>query len=562
MSQRIPEIINGREVKITRPLIHKTPRLILTDAYTFGSFNFEAFKAKKKSGYYITFRKHLNQINPYLYPAGEDRYIFMGLPKIIWYLFSERITMEEILETDEFCAEAKVTMDAGKPFQKYEYPREMWVKIVEKYNGRPPIEIKALPEGSVCYPNEPIVEISSSSLTDEEMGFIAAWFEPILLMTWSATEYTTQNEHWLMTYKRKIAKIDPLLSPKEVDFHARIHIIDFGARSSICPQEMEWLGEYYIHTFPGTDTFAGAYQAWNNNNRLNNGLFNTINAMAHRNVQSFDYEGDSYRSLYDSMGNNHLGSFVDDCYSSYDAVEKYLLPLALDARDSNNGKVIIARQDSGNIVEQTTWIARLAHKHGLYTTKIINGREWRMATNLKIMDSSDVKWQTIGEDVWNALAEQSFMPYSWMVYGMGGYKRNSISRDNSSAKYALHSVGSNNRGVCKFSEELQKTTLPGPFKLLRDQESLNRKMTIVHDDEPGEDIRVVHYNGADIYEPFKPIMNRTVNERKAKTAIDLQYYPGTLTDDNNGGFPISDKVRDTRRELLAKYAPKKQKYVY
>ena len=70
-------------------------------------------------------------------------------------------------------------------------------------------------------------------------------------------------------------------------------ITDFGDRAGICSQESEELGMVHLYTFGGTDTFSGAYQAWKNSDEAV-GIFSSVNALAHRNVQSYEKENDCY----------------------------------------------------------------------------------------------------------------------------------------------------------------------------------------------------------------------------------------------------------------------------
>ena len=81
-----------------------------------------------------------------------------------------------------------------------------------------------------------------------------------------------------------------------------------------------------------------------------------------------------------------------------------------------------------------------------------------------------------------------YVPWSHGLFGQGGGKRNSLKRDNLSAKYALCAMGYENEGVVKFSDTFGKTTLPGPFKILRSEEALNNKK------QEGFDILMESYN--------------------------------------------------------------------
>jgi nicotinic acid phosphoribosyltransferase len=165
----------------------------------------------------------------------------------------------------------------------------------------------------------------------------------------------------------------------------------------------------------------------------------------------------------------------------------------------------------------------------------------------------------------NALIEQGFPPYAWGLYGVGGGLRNSLKRDNLSAKYALCGVG--DRPVVKFSETLGKTTLPGPFKVLRSFEALhNNCKTVAFEDECPSvpDAMVEHFDGTRLGKPFGPGMDDDflqVKERIKRQFV-AKTMPLTLETPDNHNYPATDAVRRKRLELLAKYAPKKRKENY
>ena len=53
-----------KKVELPSKKVHKTPRLLLADAYTTGSNEFESEDAKEKSIYYLTYRRKLSTVNP------------------------------------------------------------------------------------------------------------------------------------------------------------------------------------------------------------------------------------------------------------------------------------------------------------------------------------------------------------------------------------------------------------------------------------------------------------------------------------------------------------------
>ena len=150
----------------------------------------------------------------------------------------------------------------------------------------------------------------------------------------------------------------------------------------------------------------------------------------------------------------------------------------------------------------------------------------------------------------NALLEEKFVPYSWGLFGVGGGLRNGLKRDNLSAKYALCAVGNDLRGVVKSSEVLGKTTLPGKLKVLRSQDALLDKKTIVSHDEPGENALVEYFNGIRIYEPFGPGQDDDFIQIQNRIRKQYETMPFSLESETNLNYPASDKVINMRRELL------------
>jgi len=539
-----------KKVKLPSRKIHKTPRLLIADSYTISSDLFASDKAREKSVYYITYRRVLEKINPSLYNKGDNRIVFTGLSRIIDYLFYEPITHEEIDETKRFLQDKKVSTTGLKEMY---FPEHLWREIVDKYNGRPPLKIRALKEGSVVYPNEPVVIIEN---IPEGYGELAAWFESTILKIWSSSEMVTQLAHWFEYCLSIVTHVyGDTIGKEQKKFLAGLMLHNFGCRAGMVPQESEWLAADALYIFSGTDTFSGAYQAWKNADEAT-GVAMSVFALAHRNIQGYETEEDCHRKLNSKSENGDIESHVADCYSYFDTVEKILLPIALENKANENGKVVVGRPDSGDPEEQVLWLCKLAHKHGLSTIETILKKEWRFSTGLKFIEGDGMSFEKMKE-INEELLLHGFPPFAWGLYGVGGGLRNELARDNFSAKYALCAVGNELEPVCKFSETLEKTTLPGPFKLLRSKEALDSKKTIVFPDEPGEDAMVDFFDGSDIWEPFKEGFMDDFNTIKARIFDQMETMPLTLSTEDNHNYPASDKIKEVRVQLLKKYAPKK-----
>ncbi len=480
-------------MKLPPRKIHKTPRLLKSDAYTIGS-TWESQDAKDYSHYNLAFRKSLQFAGSNKsFFNGSDRITFVGLQRIIDELFYEPFTHAEIDETERFLQNRKFSTKGLREF-KTDLP--LWREIVNKYGGRPPIRISAMPEGSIVYPGEPVVSVKP---TVKGFGRIAAWFESTLLKVWATSERSTVARHWLDYHRNMISSIekDTGMSQDEIDFIASTRCHDFGCRAGICTEESEILGAVHLYSFCGTDTFSGAYQAYKNGSPL--GVGGSVDAQAHRTVGGYSPHSDAYRALYNASEDGSILSQVADLYDYFYDVEHYLLPLALEAAKSGNGKIEVARPDSGDALDQILWTCRLAVKNGLYTQNGYNGLLY--ATTLKIIEGDGMSYEEMMH-IDQVLLEKGFAPHSWLIYGVGGGLRNNLKRDNLSAKFYMCEVGEAHRPVIKNSESLGKRSLP-PVKVIREPEALESAITVVLPTEDGKDNLVVYYDGTseDVFGP-------------------------------------------------------------
>lgn len=536
------------------PKVHETPRLLYADAYTEGGDQFQSEKAREQSTYYITLRRVLEKIDPELYDKGDNRMLLHGIQRILHRILYKPIEMWEIEEADKFLEFQKV--NAKGEFKRYVYPRELWVRIVNEFGGRIPIQIKALPEGSVVYPNEPVMQIRN---TVEGFGELSVWFESKLLHIWGATEFVTRDMHFFDKVRKLYAKYFPDLTKEELNFYASIVLTNFADRAGLNIMESEDLGMYALYTFGGTDTFCGAYQAWKNGAVV--GTSSSVYALAHRNVQAYDEESGAYDALYEAMEDDDYGSMVNDCYASRNAVKKYHVKLALKSKELNNGKIIVTRPDSGVALDEVMFTIRTAIENGLCAIKNYNGRDWYEGTYLHFIEGDGLTHHNILV-ILETMLENRYVPWTWGLFGMGGGQRNGLKRDNLSAKFALCAIGAENTGVVKFSDTYGKTTLPGPFKVLRSQDALDRRQTVVFEWEPGEDAMVIYYDGLAPVDFFDGGMLDDFNVIKQRTSEQFDSMPLTLTTEDNHNYPASDAVIALRKKLLEKYAPSKDAMDY
>lgn len=481
------------------------------DAYTIPSSLFESPDAINFSAYFTAVRKSAHAIDPLVYQKGDERMIFYGMTDIIHDVLSKPVTRQDIILAREFFKGRLQTM---KGYRDMEFPEDQWMRIIDDFGGRLPIQIEALPEGSVMYRNEFPIKVTPLVAG---FGCIAAHLEAAILNVFAASERATYARHLYQKRLDMIVRVESNNGQHEVDmdfckFLAGISVHDFGMRSHSSPEEAVRLGMAHLLSFTGTDTFSAAYRAFLQG--ADPSIGTTVFAHAHRTVGGYNPHYLAYEAMYNIAKPNDILSMVADLYDYKNDVEKYILPLALRSVREGTNIVCVARPDSGDIKEQTLWTARLAVANGLYTTNPKNGLKYM--TTLRVIAGGEVNSQVI-DDIDNALLAEGFAPHGVLVYGIGGALRNMVSRDHFSWKYYLAEVGTgqNRRDVVKISNTPGKRTLP-PSKISRDPGDMASGITIVSEDTDVDNPYVVYYNGLTGYmkphENFMTIRDRVLNE--------------------------------------------------
>lgn len=476
------EFIKGRII---------VPSILECDAYTIAGDCLASESAKNASIYDVVLRYSPEKVWPTI--AQDSRMCLYGLSDYIRENLTKRITRDNLNDSSWFMSQAKL-FGGGLKFN-----RDMWESIIDHHDGYLPIRISALPEGSVFYPNEPVIQVQSLF---KGYGEIAAHVEAVMLgMVSIASAKVTLLRHWL---ERIIDWLELPRTPKGYE-QAQYFLTDFGMRASSVSSESELLGRAQLLVMHGTDTFNAAYQASRMGCKSQTGK--SLLALAHRIVQGWDTEGGCYRNLLEQ---DDMGSHVADCYSFNHTVKNILIPLAKE----NPTKLVIIRPDSGDHIDNNAFVINCLREMGMVDSEGNTG-------NVKIIHGDSINPESMFRIIQHTKS-MGINPRSFLIFGVGGWTRNQSTRDTLSASYKLSSVRINGYGdwssVVKLSESVTKLSVPGPSLLCRDSSNI----TVRHISEPHYlDARVTYYNGSGdglnnkflppCYEQFSTIQDRVIN---------------------------------------------------
>ncbi len=527
----------------------RVPWPLRGDAYTVSSDKIVSPAAKEKSVYNFTNRILPSKAFPGI--ATDGRMCLYGLTD---FIRRELTTFDT--EVDVELAAAR--MNTAHSFTgRYDFDKEMWLRIVRDMKGLP-IRIDALPEGSTFWANEPVIQVTSIG---KGFGEVAAIVEAALVGYVScATARLTMTRHLLERMRDLVRKYNPNYTQQEVDGVAQWMIHDFGMRASSTTAESEMYGRAHLLVFNGSDTFNASYQAWHMG--ANAYVGSSILALAHRIVMGFDTEQEAYEAIAAAAG-EAPASYVADCYDFHTAVKQFLVGIA-----KRQGKVVVARPDSGDYLENVVFIVEEALRAGLYKLDM-QGRP--IATTLRFIQGDSMNYEKMC-NVFEALNERlGVNPTQWGIFGVGGWLRNTPNRDTLSSAYKLAACGADFKSVVKLSDTLAKVSVPGPTIVSRPNYMTN---STVHFDRRLQGARfglttqdnslVTFYDGSrggemcfenPCYEPFSVVRKRVLKEFDRYADWPTNY--GSLE-----RSPLSKEIRDFQEMAMMKHGKRAESYQY
>lgn len=444
-----------------------------------------------KHSHFLQYPEGTEYVYSYIESRGGeyDKTVFFGLQMFIKKYLMHPITTNDVFQAKFICAAH------GVPFNA-----EGWVYILEHHSGYLPIEIHAVPEGTVVDTHNVLATIVN---TDPKCFWLTSFLETALLRAiWYPTTVATKSWH----IKRKIKEYYILTSDapiSEVDFK----LVDFGARGVSSEESAAIGGLAHLVNFKATDTLSGIISAENYYHSRMAGF--SIPASEHSTITSWGKENEvvAYKNMVEKFGDHMAYSVVSDSYDIVNAVENIW---GKDLKDLVNSKTarLVVRPDSGDpILTPINCILTLMEKYGF--TK--NSKGCRvLPDNIRVLQGdgiNEVDLEKILHIMWiyNLSAEN-------IVFGMGGGLLQKCDRD--TQKFAMKCSAARVNGEWRdvYKEAPGKKSKRGRLALVREQTEDGLKyITVPHDGNAAYDeLRLVYRNGdlmAD--DTLEEIRNRT-----------------------------------------------------
>ena len=446
----------------------------------------------------------------YFYPEGTEKIysylesrvgaefnktIFYGLQYIIKkYLEGQIVTEDKIDEADKL-----MTAHLGEGI----FNRAGWEYILDKHNGKLPIEIKAVPEGTPVDVSNVLMTVEN---TDKRSYWLPNYLESLLLQVWYPSTVAT-----LSAEVRKLSNfyLEVTGSVKDnLDF--MLH--DFGYRGSSSTESSMLSGSAHLLSFSGTDTIPALTIPENYYNDSNVYGF-SVQATEHSVMTSLGPEGEMSQILnvIDKAKDGVLSMVID----SYN-YRNFLTEAGKSGSELNEailsfldveGNKVVFRPDSGEPVSTTIdCLNLLSDGFGCHLTD--NGYKV-FDLNIGLLWGDGLNYQKI-RDILFAMKSNGWAAQN-IIFGMGGGLHTAVNRDTqrNAFKCSAQLRDGEWHDIFKNPLDSSKKSKTGRFKLIKE----NNSFKTVSIDNEGEDyLQTVFRNGELLIDDkFENIKQRALN---------------------------------------------------
>lgn len=406
--------------------------------------------------------------------------VFYGLQIFLkQYLEGIAITTEEIDEAYELLGTKLGVFGRDDVFDrtKFDY-------IVDKYDGKLPISIKAVPEGTVVNTKNVLFTIES---LDENCAWLTNFLESLLLQVWYPITVATLSRE-VKKIVMSSFKNSTDYDASTIDFLVQFVLNDFGFRGVSSVQSASVGGSAHLVNFRGSDTVVAS--------KLIRDIYNTnvvyglsIPATEHSIMTLKGEEGEleMMKRVLTLFPTGHVAC-VSDSFNIFRATSKYwgedLIDLIL-SRPAEPGNALIIRPDSGHVINTLKEIFNILFDKFGYT---VNNKGYKvLPPQVRVIQGDGVNLESIKE-IYKLFENEKISPEN-LALGMGGkLLQSDIERDtqNFATKACFGIVDGQEVNIVKSPTEMDaegnitksfKQSKKGKLKLVKNDDGTYRTVT-------------------------------------------------------------------------------------
>ena len=313
-----------------------------------------------------------------------------------------------------------------------------WRHILNEHDGKLPIRIKAVPEGTVVKTSNVLVTVEN---TDPEVPWLTNYLETLLLQVWYPTTVGTLSREVkkvFVEYLKKTTSYDSEGIKNVVSF--MLH--DFGFRGVSSVESAGLGGSAHIVNFMGTDTVAGILLAQEYYNTENMLAF-SIPASEHSTITSWTepMEVKAFENMLDQYPTG-LVACVSDSFDIIRACRDYWGTKLRDKILSRDGRLVI-RPDSGDPVQTLKQVFNILwEKFG----GTVNDKGFKVLDpHVRVIQGDGVNYESI-KDILDMTVAERFSVEN-IAFGMGGALLQKVDRDTQKFAFKCSSIVINDEQI-------------------------------------------------------------------------------------------------------------------
>jgi len=442
-----------------------------------------------KTSHYLQYPPGATGVSSYVESRGGafDYSVFFGLQLFIKQYLLRPITRENIAEA------AALLPLHGLPFN-----RDGWQHILDAHDGFLPLEIEAVPEGTVLPVSNVLVQVRN---TDPKCFWLTSYVETALLRAvWYPTTVATRS----FACRRIIAAALERTAGSLAGLEFKLH--DFGARGASSLETAAIGAAAHLLNFRGTDTLSGIL-ALREFYAADMPAF-SIPAAEHSTITCWGRDGE--REAYANMlaqfsGRGRVVAVVSDSYDLFRAIDD-LWGRDLHDQVVNSDGTVVIRPDSGDpITIACDSIERLMARFG----QRMNSKGYRVLPDyVRVIQGDGVSPAAI-ERILSSMEARGLSAEN-IAFGMGGELLQKVDRDTLKFAMKASAIERDGRWSDVFKDPVTdrgKRSKRGRLALVRNGAYRTvRKETVAPDDNL---LRVVYRDGRLLIdEPFEVIRAR------------------------------------------------------
>jgi len=294
-----------------------------------------------------------------------------------------------------------------------------WKYIVEKLNGKLPLKIRAVKEGTIMPVKNVMVTMEN---TDPKCYWLTSYVETLLLKVWyPITVATTSKE-----CKNIISAFLDETADSNEGLPFKLH--DFGYRGVSSEESAAIGGAAHLVNFMGTDTF-NAIEFLTEHYGADMAGF-SIQATEHSTVTSHGREGefDFYNKFLDITKGDAIAACVSDSYNIYEAIKMWG---KLKDKIVENEMILVVRPDSGDPISMSLeCVEHLDREFG----SIVNSKGFKLLNNTRVIYGDGIGSPEVIRQILLNLTKAGYSADN-LAFGMGGGLLQKLDRD--TMKFAM-----------------------------------------------------------------------------------------------------------------------------